>query len=721
MKAALSVRNLLPTGILTLLALLLYAPTANHGFVYDDEEYVIENPLLDEASGIEAIQRSLVEAHSANWHPLTWWTHMLDRAWFGLEPAGHHLVNVAWFTATVLLLYRALFELTGKRGASFFCALFFCVHPLRVESVAWVSERKDVVSGFFFTLTLLLYGRYARKRGALRYAALCVALLLGLLSKPMLVTLPCVLLLLDLWPLAPDKDKKPRRLVVEKLPLFALAAIGSVLTVWAQSKFGALSSVETMSIGIRVVNALDAYGFYIWKTLLPTGLAVIYPHPGLVESDPMAAIGLRAALWTVFLVAISIVVLRQRRKRPYLLVGWSWYLGMLVPVIGFVTVGAQAYADRYAYLPTIGLYLMLVFALAEALEKRPSFRRPIVAAGALFAMACAGLTWRQVAVWRSPQTLYEHAIALRAHNYVAHNNLGKVFLEEERYEEARSNLLAAQEIRPNFLFPQLNLAQLSRETGSLAEARRHIDRAIAIDGECFEAHAYKALILRDLKDLEGALQAIDRALALQPNELEQSFNRAIILTRIKRFGEAQRQYEALIASTPSFLDAHINLGNLFLRVGDRTSAVARFQAALRIAPASPQAQAGLGLALLQTGRTSEALDHLREALRIEPALFEVAQRLAWVLVTHADDALRAPREAMQLIERCLRVAGEGQPLLLETLAAAHAAGGDFAQAIAAQTRALAGMTGKRRQVAEGRLESYRRNEPLRLREAARNR
>jgi len=711
-------RHLCAPLLLAFLAALLYAPTTGHGFVYDDEEYVVENPLLDEPSTSSFLQRTLLESHSANWHPLTWWTHRADRAAFGLEPPGHHLVNVIWFTASCVLFYLALCELTARPGPSLVCALLFAVHPLRVESVAWVAERKDLVSGFFFFASLYLHARFARHGSALRYAALLGTALLGLMAKPMLVTLPCVLLLLDVWPLRRTREIPWTRLAVEKLPLFALSAGVSLLTVWAQSSSGAISSIETIPPALRLVNAIDALGFYLSRTLVPLGLAVIYPHPGLVEADPLAAIGPRAALSGALLCSVSLLAWRVRQRAPEILVGWLWFLGMLVPVIGLVSVGAQAHADRYAYLPTIGLYVMAVFPLARLAAERRELQRPLVAVAAMIVITDAGLTWRQVGIWSSPERLYEHAIATRANNYVALTNLGQHLAEEDRPEEARAKLEEALRIRPAFVVPHLNLAQLERDTGNPAGALQHVDAALSIEPESFEAHACRALILRDLGDLPGALRSIRRTLALDPTRLDPYFNRAVILTRMERFEEARGQYEELLARAPEYVDARINLGNLLLRIGPRAEAIAQFQSAVSATPESPQARAGLALALHVNGRTREALEHFREALRLAPGMIEVAQRFAWILATHPEEAVRSPQEGLVLARALHRAVGDGEPAVLETLAAAQAANGAFDEAVALQERVVALLSEKsagapRRRVARERLESFRAGRALR--------
>jgi tetratricopeptide (TPR) repeat protein len=744
------VKNGLLALLLALTGGLLYAPTAGHGFVYDDEEYVIDNPILDGGWSVATVRKSLTEPHSANWHPLTWWTHLLDRTWFGLEPAGHHLVNVAWFAATAAVLFLAFLTLTQQRWPSFFVALFFVVHPLRVESVAWVSERKDLLSGFFFALCLFAYGRRARRLanpregagGMLAYLAVVASLALGLLAKPMLVTVPFVLLLLDYWPLgrwrsgeAPDLrtlqqpslppthhtgisgETGPWRtgfnLVREKWPLFLLVVPACVVTVWAQREFGALSSLATLSLPLRLLNALDGWGFYVEKTFWPGGLACIYPHPGLVEADPIRAIGLRASVWAGVLVLVTTFAVRLRTRAPYLTVGWFWFLGMSIPVIGLVSVGAQAYADRYAYLPTVGLYIAVVFGADALVRVRPALRPPLVGAAVAASLALTATTRAQLPSWKNGEALYTRALQVRERSHVAHNNLGKVLMEEERYEEALDHLEKAQSIRPDFLSPQLNLAQLRRDTGRPQLALIHIQRALAIDPSSARAHAYHALVLRDLGNLPAALRAVERSLAGDPEDAEQLFNRGVILAKLARHEEARRAYERALERQPDFTDALVNLGNLHLRSGALKAAVEELERAVRIAPEFAPARASLGLALLRTGATAQAVRHLRRALEIDAGLFEVAQRLAWILATTSDDTARNPREALRLAERCLQAAGEGQPLPWETLAAALAANGDFDDAIQAQEKALSLLPQARRRKAEHRMSVYRARRALR--------
>src|SRR5438093_6101777 len=375
-------RNLAIAGLVVLGTLAVFAPALRHGFVnYDDPEYVTENPRVRAGLSWAGLGWAFAAPHAANWHPLTWLSHMLDAQLFGLAPAGHHASSVLLHAASAALLFGVLEGTTGAPWPSAFVAATFALHPLRVESVAWVSERKDVLAGLCWMLALAAYRRYVRRRGAAAYLLVVAAFVLGLLAKPMVVTLPFVLLLLDVWPLRRPWNV---RLLWEKVPLFLLSAAVSALTVVAQRGAGAMASLESLPLGTRIAEAVVAYGAYLEKAFWPTRLAVFYPHRPLLVAE--------VATSALVLVVISALALRERRRRPYLLVGWLWYLVVLLPVIGLVKVGEQAMADRFSYLPQIGVLIMVAWAAADAIGSRV-----VLTAGAFVALAvCVALTARQL-------------------------------------------------------------------------------------------------------------------------------------------------------------------------------------------------------------------------------------------------------------------------------------------------------------------------------------
>jgi len=405
----------------------VFGRSLGHEFLsLDDGVYVTGNEAVRAGLTAESVKWAFTTFHGGPWHPLTWLSHMLDVELFGLDPAGHHATNVAIHALTTALLFLALRALSGATWASVFAAALFALHPLRAESVAWVAERKDVIAGLGFAAALLAYAGYAKRGGALRMAAVAAAMAFGLMGKPSIVTLPCVLLLLDVWPLrrldlfeAPFPWRRLVALAAEKLPLFALSAGASVLSVVTQGAGGGVASIEEAPLAVRLANTLLAYVAYLRKTLWPVDLAVFYPYP---TEFPWLRVGAAGAL----LAALTALALAQLRRRPWLAVGWLWFLGVLVPMVGLVQVGGQALADRYSYLPAIGLSLIAAAGAAELAERRPRARSGVAAACALLVAASAGATWRQVGIWRDNRTLYGHAVAVTRDNVVAATNLAWV-------------------------------------------------------------------------------------------------------------------------------------------------------------------------------------------------------------------------------------------------------------------------------------------------------
>jgi hypothetical protein len=485
---------------------------ANDFVAYDDGPYVTENPAVQEGLTAEGIGWAFTSLeYQYNWHPLTWLSHMLDVQLFGLSPAGHHATSLLLHAAGALLCFFALRRMTGAVVPAFFVAALFAVHPLRVESVAWVAERKDVLSGALFFATLLAYARYVEERSPGRYLLVIASFVLGLLAKPMLVTLPLLLLVLDLWPLR--RAEPLAKLIGEKLPLFVLVLISSLLTLRAQHAGGALGALDTLSLGDRVENASIAYGVYLWKTVWPTGLAMFHPHPALVS--PQASRLLPLLVSAVVLAACTLVALRERRRRPYYLAGWLWFLGTLVPVIGLVQVGDQAWSERYAYVTLVGVYIGGAFCLA-ALPDRG--RRVAVGLGALALLFCVWQTNRQVRVWRDSESLFRHALAVTERNYIAESNLGRILGDDGDLEAAREHFERAVEFAPGFYEGWLNLGK---------------------------AH-YKQ------RAFELAVPAFERALELAPDEPEARFNLGAAYASVGRYPEAVAELEEALRLRPDY-------------------------------------------------------------------------------------------------------------------------------------------------------------------------
>src|SRR6059036_2402990 len=450
---------------LAALTWIVFGQTLGHDFInYDDPRYVYENPKINTGLTSAGVLWAFTHSHAENWHPLTSISHMLDCQLFGLQAGWHHFTNVLLHTIAVILLFLVFREMTGAIWRSAFVAAVFAIHPLRVESVAWIAERKDVLSGVFFMLTLLAYVYYVRLPQLRRYLVVVFVFACGLMSKPMLVTLPFVLLLLDYWPLDRIKGRVWAR-VLEKLPLIALSAVSSIATLVAQK--GAVGYTEELPILERLNNAVVSYVLYIWQMLWPVNLAVFYPHP---EN--------RLRLWVIIaslllLICVTAIAITLQKRRPYLITGWLWYLGMLLPVIGLVQVGWQGRADRYTYLPQIGLYIAATWTVAD-LTRLCRHQRIILNAAALLTIVVLSCcAWVQTRYWRDSETLFKHALAVTTNNDVAKNNLGIVYLRRGNVDEAISLLQAAVDLRPDNSPAHDNLAKAFLQKGNAADALNH--------------------------------------------------------------------------------------------------------------------------------------------------------------------------------------------------------------------------------------------------------
>jgi len=499
---------------LAVLTWIVFGQTLRHDFVnYDDPRYVYQNTRITNGLDLAGIAWAFTHIHAENWHPVTTISHMLDCQLYGLKAGGHHFTNVLLHTVAVVLLFLVLQQMTGAIWRSAFVAALFAIHPLHVESVAWVAERKDVLSGVFFTLTLLAYVHYARAPSIWRYVTVALTFALGLMSKPMLVTLPFVLLLLDYWPLKRIRTEESRagrqllRLFAEKVPLMALSAVSSTATYLAQR--GALGWTEQLPILARINNAFVTYVIYVRQMFWPAKLAVFYPHPE--NRLPQLEIGLAVAL----LACITTTALVLRKVAPYLITGWFWYLGMLVPVIGLVQVGWQGHADRYTYLPQVGLYIAGTWAIADLTA---SFRRRILlgAAALLIIGALSWTAWIQTSYWRDSEMLFTHALAVTGKNDVAENNLGIIFLQRGELDKAIARLQAAIDLRPENGPAHNNLAKAFLQKGQLTEAMIHYRKFLEIEPQNVEARNILGTALIQQGHVREAVEQWQDALAIEP-------------------------------------------------------------------------------------------------------------------------------------------------------------------------------------------------------------
>jgi tetratricopeptide (TPR) repeat protein len=543
---------------LAALVWLVFGQTLGHEFVnYDDDLYVSENPTVIHGLNPAGVGWAFAHIVASNWHPVTMLSHMLDCQFYGLNAGGHHLTNVLLHLTAVILLFLVLREMTGALWRSAFVAAVFAIHPLRVESVAWVAERKDVLSGVFFMLTLWAYVRYARRPfSSGRYLLLVGLFALGLMSKPMLVTLPFVLLLLDYWPLrrfenpngSPEIFTVPRRLILEKIPLLVLAAAVCGVALWSQNNV--ITPNEYLPLHLRLENAAVAYVVYLQQMFYPAKLAALYPLPA--DSHPL----MKCAGAVALLAMISGAVFAWRKKFPFLLVGWLWYLGMLVPVIGLVQVGLQAHADRYTYLPQIGLYLLVIWLLAELF---PRHRVWLSGLAIVCVVALAVSAHRQVACWKTSESLWTHTLAVTRQNSTAHNNLGNALFQKGQVDDAIEQYQKTLALQPNH-----------------AQAHYNLGNALAQQSK-----------------LDEAISEFQKALALQPDQAEVLNNLGAALLRNGQVDEAIVQLQKILALQPDLAGAHNNLGAALFKKGKTDEAIGHFQKALALQPDSVDAQNNL--------------------------------------------------------------------------------------------------------------------------------
>lgn len=547
---------------------LVYWPVTQYPFVnYDDDVYITSNPLVQEGLTLEGLVRAFTSP-SFLWHPLTILSHMLACQFFGLDAGWHHLVNVLLHLASTVLLFLVLNRMTGAPGLSWFVAALFALHPLHVESVAWVTERKDVLSAFFWMLALWGYLGYVAKPGWPRYLLVLLFFALGLLAKPMLVTLPLVLLLLDYWPLGrfPWQGLKREhgaapspagivRLVGEKIPFLVLSIAASVVTSVATQRIGTMSTLDAHPLDLRIANALVSYVAYLGKMIWPQHLAVFYPFP------------LNFPLWqtmgsALVIMGISGACLWAARKHPYFFVGWFWYLGTLVPVIGLVQVGLQGMADRYTYIPSIGLFLAIAWGMPAVLPRWRYQKLILSLTAAVVLIAFTVCTWFQIQHWRNSVTLFQHAVAVTSDNYVAHYNLGTALEQEGKTDEAISHYGEALKIGRDVIKPHYNLGTILSRQGRLDEAAAHFMEVLKAKPDYPEAHLNLGITLARQGKLEEAATHFSEALKLRPGYAKAYFNFGLILEQQGRLDEARNHFTEALRLEPSYQNARHALERL---------------------------------------------------------------------------------------------------------------------------------------------------------------
>jgi tetratricopeptide (TPR) repeat protein len=619
----------LPFTISLLLALataLLFARVGGHEFIsYDDNLYVTENPMVQGGLSWSNVAWAFTTMHAANWHPITWLSHMLDVQLFGLRPGAHHMVNVLFHAVNTVLLFVVLLRMTGALWRNAFVAALFAVHPLHVESVAWVAERKDVLSVLFGLLTIWAYLRYADRPGVRRYAWVVLFLVLSLLSKPMLVTMPFLLLLLDYWPLGrmggslqpvagsiPTRQQASlTRLIAEKIPLLALCAASSVVTVVAQKRGEAMADLS-LGFGLRLANAAVGYVRYLGKTFWPGSLSVFYPHTGTALPMWQSA---GAAL--LLLLITSIVLLRLRRS-PWLAVGWTWFIGTLVPVIGLVQVGAQSIADRYTYFPLIGVFIMIAWGVPEPLKGLRINPRALGAASMPVIVVLAGLTWRQIGFWENHETLFRHALSATTNNCVALNSLADHLNRKGNVDEAYTYLQEELRLCPKDEQAWYNLGVLQKNRGELPEAASSLREALRLKPDYAKAWSNLGAVYLASGRVPEAIDALLEAARHAPKDATIRFNLGSIYGKSGQSAEAIEAYRESVRLKPDYAAAWNNLGIAYRSLGRISEAAAAFKQAAEIRSDDPMAWYNLGLFYAKAGAFADAAEAFREAVRLGP-------------------------------------------------------------------------------------------------------
>lgn len=585
---------------LVLATIVIYWQVLNHDFVnFDDDIYVTQNPRVQMGLTPQSLSWAFTTTDAEFWHPLTWISHMLDCQLYGLHPGWHHLTNLLLHTANTLLLFLVLEWMTGALWRSAFVAALFSLHPLHVESVAWVAERKDVLSTLFWMLTMAAYVYYTKVPSLKRYVLVPVAFGLGLMAKPMLVTLPFVLLLLDYWPLRRLEKKQGAsisRLILEKVPLFALTILFCVVTFFAQQEGGLLPSLEGLPLKDRLANVLVSYVGYMGKMVWPRDLAVYYHLPE-------AAATWKALVSALFLGFLSILAVWGRKGRPYLAVGWLWYLGTLVPVIGLVQIATFTMADRYTYVTLIGLFIMIAWTVPDLLEGWKYGKGVLLMSAATVLSIFMACTWFQVRHWEDSISLWRHTVKITDSSYSAYNSLGAAFLEQGRLDEAAANIREALRIRPDYGDAHGNMGLVLMGQGSLNGAVAHFAKALEITPDDPQVHSNLGVALADQGHMDKAIVHYSEALRLNPRFAEAHNNMGRALVRQGHLDEAIGHYSKALEIKPRLIEAHNNMGIALVRLGRLDEAIDAFSNALRMAPENTQVRNNLRRTLGMVGKT----------------------------------------------------------------------------------------------------------------------
>jgi tetratricopeptide (TPR) repeat protein len=643
---------------LGLVTLVLYWPAVHNGFVnFDDNIYVTTNSHVQNGLTIDSIKWAFTSVVGGNWHPVTMMSHMLDCQLYGLKPWGHHLSSVLLHAANTVLLFLLLCKLTGATWRSAWVAAFFGWHPVHVESVAWVAERKDVLCAFFWMLALWFYVKRnesflprdpratspSTPHAARYYWLVLLSFALCLMSKPMGVTLPCVLLLLDWWPLGRFKTVGAWLLIREKISFFALSAAVSVVTMVMQEQEGAMTTLQNLSPGLRIENTVVSYCRYLGELFWPVKLAIFYPHRGYWPLNQLL-------LAIIFLTGLSLFFWAQRKQHPFLIAGWLWFVGTLVPVIGLVQVGFQAMADRYTYIPSVGVLLLLVWGAFALARQRRQWLAGLSVAGLTAAAYCLALTQHQLGYWRDSETLFRHDLEVTDNNPIARNNLGDALLNLNQTNAAISEFQEALRLMPDDASIQYNLGVALTMKGQDDAAARYFQAAIRLKPNYAEPHSFLGLALNKKGQTNAAISEFEAAIRIDPDNSEAHNYLGNLLALKGQTDEAISQFQKTLRLKPNYADAHYNLANALLIQGQTNMAIEQFQETVRFKPDDADARYLLGNLLAKQGRLDEAIQQFQETVRITPKNADAHNNLGNLLVKggQAGAAIVEFQKAIQL-------------------------------------------------------------------------
>jgi len=734
------IRTLIYIGLVAA-TFVAYEPVRHNDFTrYDDAKYITKNPNVSGGITQQSVTWAFTKLYAANWHPLTWLSHMLDCQLFGLKPFWHHLISVLFHIANALLLFWILKNITGTMWTSAFVAAVFALHPLQVESVAWAAERKTVLSGLFWLLTMAAYIRYARQPRLGRYLVVLLVFGLGIMTKPAVVTLPLVLLLLDYWPLerigrpgppmagklryaTPGKQRvggasqkvSAVRLIVEKIPLLALSVILSVMTLKAQQSGGAVITFEKIPLDYRIANVFTSYIKYIGKMICPSRLAVFYsnPHVNLLEATVVVC--------ALLFVLISILSIYIGRRRRYVAVGWLWYVVTLVPMIGLVQVGTQAMADRYMYISMLGLLIIATWSVKDLIANNRHWKTAATVLAAIVLSSAVILTRTQVKYWQDDMTLFAHTLKVTENNPLAEHNYGSALFEAGQLDEAIPHFNNAIRIIPTFVEARNNLGKIFLIQGKTNEAIACFNDVLRQNGGSAEAHYYLAMALGAQGKYNDAIKhfamvpSLDTkypdarygmGLALmaanRPNEAiacfndvlrqngdsaEAHYNLGIALGKQKKYDEAIEHLAKVLQLNPMYPEAHNKIGFALQLAGRPDEAIKYLNEGLKINKGQ-ETYANLGSAYIQAGKYDLAIANLTKAIELKPDNIEVLNKLAWLFGAVDNTSIHNAQKAIEFAQQGCELTGYKDPMLLDTLAVAYAAAGRFDEAKATAEKAL---------------------------------